>query len=223
MPSVMAIVLSRVEPPAPEVTETKVGLSASMRRSAIQSFCSPSAVLGGKNSNEKDRSPLASRSRSATADGTMPSRLSVFVGSERIRRGQDGEGLRVPVPSFGVIPDSPLDAEDLRTRVQKALDDVLAHQAEVLDAVSPDLAPLMDSVSNLLSGGKRLRAAFCYWGWRGAGGPEDAGALSVAASLEVFQAAALIHDDVMDGSDTRRGMPAVHRRFASLHRGNGWL
>jgi geranylgeranyl diphosphate synthase type I len=129
----------------------------------------------------------------------------------------------VPLRSVSVTPDSPLDAEDLRTRVQKALDDVLAHQAEVLDAVSPDLAPLMDAVSDLLRGGKRLRAAFCYWGWRAAGGPDTAGALTVAASLELFQAAALIHDDVMDGSDTRRGMPAVHRRFATLHRGNGWL
>jgi geranylgeranyl diphosphate synthase type I len=137
--------------------------------------------------------------------------------------GGQAEGHHVPLLSVDVTPDSPLDAEDLRTRVQKALDDALAHQAEVLDAVSPDLAPLMDAISDLLSGGKRLRAAFCYWGWRGAGGPDTAGALTVATSLEVFQGAALIHDDVMDGSDTRRGMPAVHRRFASMHRGNGWL
>jgi geranylgeranyl diphosphate synthase, type I len=122
-----------------------------------------------------------------------------------------------------VTPVSPLDAEDLRTRVQKGLDDVLAHQTAVLDQVSPDLAPLMDAIGDLLRGGKRLRAAFCYWGWRGAGGPENEGALEVAASLEMFQAAALIHDDIMDSSDTRRGMPAVHRRFAALHRGNGWL
>jgi geranylgeranyl diphosphate synthase type I len=125
-----------------------------------------------------------------------------------------------------VTPDSPLDAEDLRTRVQKVLDDVLARQAEALDEVTPDLSPLMDAVSDLLRGGKRLRAAFCYWGWRGAGGSgeaESSGALEVAASLEMFQAAALIHDDVMDASDTRRGMPAAHRRFAALHRGNGWL
>ena len=45
----------------------------------------------------------------------------------------------------------------------------------------------------------------------------------MASALELFQAAALIHDDVMDGSDTRRGQPAVHRRFAALHRGNHWL
>jgi geranylgeranyl diphosphate synthase, type I len=129
----------------------------------------------------------------------------------------------VALVSTDVTPASPLDAEDLRTRVQKVLDDMLAHQSEILDRVSPDLAPLRDAIGDLLRGGKRLRAAFCYWGWRGAGGPDNTGALEVAASLEVFQAAALIHDDVMDSSDTRRGLPAVHRRFSALHRGNGWL
>lgn len=117
----------------------------------------------------------------------------------------------------------PVDVEGLRHRVHKTLEDVLARQADVLDGVSEDLAPLMDSVSDLLRTGKRLRPAFCYWGWRGAGGADCDEIVSVAASLELFQAAALIHDDVMDGSDTRRGRPAVHRRFATLHRGNGWL
>ena len=46
--------------------------------------------------------------------------------------------------------------------------------------------------------------------------------MAAAASLEFLQACALIHDDVMDGSDTRRGLPAAHRRFAQLHRGEGW-
>jgi geranylgeranyl diphosphate synthase type I len=77
-------------------------------------------------------------------------------------------------------------------------------------------------VADLLDGGKRLRPAFCYWGWRGAGGPDVPEIATASASLEFFQAAALIHDDVMDGSDTRRGRPAVHRRFATLHRGSGW-
>ena len=117
----------------------------------------------------------------------------------------------------------PADVEDLRHRVQKTLDDFLARQSDVLDSVSADLAPLLDSVTDLLSGGKRLRPAFCYWGWRGAGGADCDEIVSVASALELFQAAALIHDDVMDGSDTRRGRPAVHRRMATLHRGNGWL
>ncbi len=120
-------------------------------------------------------------------------------------------------------PTSPLDADELRVRVQKRLDEFLAHQAPILDDVSPDLGPLTDSVIDLLRGGKRLRPAFCYWGWRGAGGDASDAAVTAATALELLQACALIHDDVMDGSDTRRGMPAAHRRFATLHRENEWL
>ena len=132
----------------------------------------------------------------------------------------------MPLGSDAVTPapaQHPLDAEDLRSRVDKSLDDLLAHQADVLDEVGEDLAPLMEAIADLLRGGKRLRPAFCYWGWRGAGGPDVPEIVTVAASLELFQAAALVHDDVMDGSDTRRGQPAVHRRIAALHRRHRWL
>lgn len=118
---------------------------------------------------------------------------------------------------------APLDVEELRSRVGKSLTDFLTGQVEMLDAVSEDLAPLAEAVSELLAGGKRLRPAFCYWGWRGAGGADTEEAVRAATSLELLQACALIHDDVMDGSDTRRGLPAAHRRFAALHRGNSWL
>src|SRR3954449_12611043 len=135
---------------------------------------------------------------------------------------------------------NPLDAEDLRTRVQKALADHLSVQAARLDQLGPDLGSMVDVIAELLQGGKRLRAAFCYWGWRGAGGPDCPQVIEAAGALELFQAAALLHDDVMDDSDTRRGRPAAHRRvggvpgpprrgrpaahrrMASLHRGNGW-
>lgn len=117
---------------------------------------------------------------------------------------------------------NPLDAEDLRVRVHKVLEDFLSRQVEALESVSPDCSPMVEAVADLMRGGKRLRPAFCYWGWRGAGGPDTEAILAASASLEFFQAAALIHDDVMDDSDTRRGMPAVHRRFATLHRGAGW-
>lgn len=117
---------------------------------------------------------------------------------------------------------SPLDAEDLRDRVHKALDAFLAHQADALEQVSPECTPLAEAVADLVRGGKRLRPAFCYWGWRGAGGPDNEQIVHAAAAMEMFQAAALIHDDVMDGADTRRGMPSVHRRFAARHAAAGW-
>ncbi len=117
---------------------------------------------------------------------------------------------------------SVLDRGDLRARVQKALDTFLAGQLPRLEAVSEELVPLTDALTELVSGGKRLRPAFCYWGHLGAGGDDDEPIVVAAASLELFQACAIIHDDVMDQSDTRRGRPAVHRRFSAQHRSEDW-
>ena len=124
---------------------------------------------------------------------------------------------------------APLDAADLRPRVQATIDDVLARQGALLANVSPDMEPLVSALRDLLAGGKRLRPAFAYWGWRGAtsdvtlGSAEESAVVHAVTGLEFLQACALIHDDVMDGSDTRRGLPAAHRRFAGVHRNEQWL
>lgn len=111
----------------------------------------------------------------------------------------------------------------LRPRIQQVLDGFLARQRAMFADISGDLLPLADAAADLLRGGKRLRPAFFYWGWRAAGGTGDDGAVITAASaLELFQAAALVHDDVIDDSDTRRGEPAVHRKFAADHNRHGW-
>ncbi len=125
----------------------------------------------------------------------------------------------------GAAPDaahSPLDAADLRARVQARVDATLADQSGVLRIVSPDVLTLVDAIAALLSGGKRLRAACAYWGYRAAGGADSEGIIAVATSMEFFQAAALLHDDVMDESDTRRGQPAAHRQLAARHTAQGW-
>jgi len=83
-------------------------------------------------------------------------------------------------------------------------------------------AVLKVTAAFVLNGGKRLRPQFCYWGWRGAGGEDDLRIINAAASLELLHAFALIHDDIMDASDTRRGRPTVHRSLARLHQRNGW-
>jgi len=118
---------------------------------------------------------------------------------------------------------SPLDAEDLRARVHKALAGFLDRQGPALESVSEDLEPAVHAIRDfVLDGGKRLRPAFAYWGWRGAGGEDGDDIVTAVGSLELLHACALVHDDVMDGSDTRRGQPAVHRRFAAIHRGERW-
>jgi geranylgeranyl diphosphate synthase type I len=117
----------------------------------------------------------------------------------------------------------PLDRDALRERVDKALAAFLAGQGSRLDSISPSLSPVQDAIGDfLLTGGKRMRPAFCYWGFRGAGGADSEAAVAAAACLELLQACALIHDDVMDGSDTRRGRPAMHRRFGALHAQESW-
>jgi geranylgeranyl diphosphate synthase, type I len=117
-----------------------------------------------------------------------------------------------------------LDRADLRGRVHATLAAFLTRQGERLAAIDPAaLAPVLEAARVLLLGsGKRLRPAFAYWGYRGAGGADRADVVAAVSALELVQASALIHDDVMDGSDTRRGEPSAHRRFAALHRADGW-
>jgi geranylgeranyl diphosphate synthase type I len=118
---------------------------------------------------------------------------------------------------------APVDRADLRTRVEQALAGFLAQQRARLTGIEAALTPVADALEDfVLRGGKRLRPAFAYWGYRGAGGTDSAAVIATVAALELVQTSALIHDDVMDGSDTRRGEPAVHRRFAALHRRQGW-
>ncbi len=119
-----------------------------------------------------------------------------------------------------------LDVEDVRSGVD-------AHLTAVVDALDADLShvgahAMVDELRASVAGGKRLRAAFCYWSWRAHGGVDTGGGahratvLGVGAALELFQAAALVHDDVMDDSDTRRGRPSTHRTFAAMHAAQGW-
>ena len=107
--------------------------------------------------------------------------------------------------------------------VAAQLDVFLTEKHQLLAQISPATLVLIDSIKTLATGGKRMRALLCYWGWRGAGGaPGSEDIIMAGAALELFQAAALIHDDIIDRSDTRRGGPSVHRQFSALHSANGW-
>lgn len=112
---------------------------------------------------------------------------------------------------------NPLDEQDFRNRVQSELQNFIDAQRPLLAAISSDTLPLVESLSDLVSGGKRLRAAFAYWGARATGYEDDDALVRACTSLEFLQACALIHDDVMDGSDTRRGKPAIHKQFEAQH------
>jgi geranylgeranyl diphosphate synthase type I len=94
----------------------------------------------------------------------------------------------------------------------------MAHLSET----DPSLEPLGAAVGRLVAaGGKRLRPAFVYWGHRATGAGHDEAVFTPAAAVELIHAFALIHDDVMDHSPTRRGLPAAHVAFADSHRQAG--
>lgn len=108
--------------------------------------------------------------------------------------------------------------------VEGRLQTLLQTESARWAAVDEELAvPLSDLISSVLSGGKRLRAAFCYWAFVGAGGDEaDPRVVDAGAALEMLHSAALLHDDVIDGSDRRRGAPTVHVEHARRHARMGW-
>jgi geranylgeranyl diphosphate synthase, type I len=119
--------------------------------------------------------------------------------------------------------DGPDDA--VISRVDAALTAFLDGRAASLQAVGPELGPVVEAARRIvLDGGKRLRPRFAYWGWRAVHGPDidDAPLVAAAASLELLHACALVHDDLMDASATRRGHPTAHTAFAALHREQSW-
>jgi geranylgeranyl diphosphate synthase, type I len=112
--------------------------------------------------------------------------------------------------------------DHVREHVGRVLTAFLGQQRRLVAGIADELLPVVDAAQDVLAGGKRLRAAFCYWGWRGAGGPDGTAILTAAAALELLHASALVHDDVLDASDTRRGRPTVHKTFAARHVAGGW-
>ncbi|MCH1865579.1 polyprenyl synthetase family protein [Nocardioides sp. CFH 31398] len=93
----------------------------------------------------------------------------------------------------------------------------LERRGRTLLEVSPELSPMVDALVAAGRGGKRLRATFALLGARSVAGGPVPGDVEVGAALEMFHLAALVHDDLMDRSVTRRGEPTVHRRFGDGH------
>ncbi|MFF3605816.1 polyprenyl synthetase family protein [Streptomyces sp. NPDC002463] len=97
-----------------------------------------------------------------------------------------------------------------KARVDEVLRRYAAEEADELTAVDPALGPVAGQLESAVADGKRLRAAFCYWGWRAVGQPDSDALVRAAASMELVHAAAVVHDDLIDDSPLRHGRPTAH-------------
>ena len=110
------------------------------------------------------------------------------------------------------------DLSQLRQRIDGVLADFTKVRSAALTEIGSELQPVASAMSEFITdGGKRFRPIFAYLGYLGAGAGEREEILRACTALELVHVCALIHDDVMDGSDTRRNKPAIHRLFQSLH------
>jgi geranylgeranyl diphosphate synthase type I len=122
-----------------------------------------------------------------------------------------------------VVP-VPTSLSTVSAAVEERLAALFAEERARWGALDPVLLEPLDSLATfVLSGGKRLRPAFCHWGFVGAGGdPTDPAIVDAGAAFELLQAFALVHDDVMDGSDVRRGARTAHLAHGDRHQRAEW-
>ncbi|MFI6209884.1 polyprenyl synthetase family protein [Streptomyces sp. NPDC051041] len=99
---------------------------------------------------------------------------------------------------------------DFKARIDTLLADFLIEETEQLLAIDEALQPVAEQLRAAAGHGKRLRAAFCYWGWRAAGQPDSDALVRAAASMELIHAAAIVHDDLIDDSPLRHNLPTAH-------------
>ncbi|MFJ5264699.1 polyprenyl synthetase family protein [Streptomyces sp. NPDC088387] len=111
------------------------------------------------------------------------------------------------------------DPTAFKRRVDEELHHFVAEEADQLAAIDPLLSPVAEQLEAAVASGKRLRAAFCYWGWRAVGQPDSDALLRAAASMELVHAAAVVHDDLIDDSPIRHGRPTPHVALRRAVRG----
>jgi geranylgeranyl diphosphate synthase type I len=99
--------------------------------------------------------------------------------------------------------------EELRSQVDDVLIGFLEERGRAVAEANDLVLELKELV---VAGGKRLRPSFCYWGYRAGGGGHCDEIVRAAASLELLHTFAIVHDDIMDDSDERRGKSTLHVR-----------
>lgn len=80
-----------------------------------------------------------------------------------------------------------------------------------LESENPELTEMCHYV--ISSGGKRIRPALCILSYGAVGGPDIEKSVKVGAAFEIIHSATLIHDDINDMGEIRRGRKTLHREY----------
>ncbi|MGW5454879.1 polyprenyl synthetase family protein [Nocardia sp. NPDC003979] len=150
----------------------------------------------------------------------MEAALSAGIGTPLSRSAAD---VLTAVDPVALTPGTPA----FVAAVEQVLTEFFASRREIVEPLGPVFVDAAEALEQfVVRGGKRTRPGFAWTGWLGAGGdpsaPEAAAVLTACAALELVQACALVHDDIIDSSRTRRGFPTVHIDFTDRHRTAGW-
>lgn len=121
-------------------------------------------------------------------------------------------------PTERVIADLAAIDDQVRAHIEALVDAQMGRWSQ--DGGDPSVQDVLAKYQEMaLSGGKRLRPGFAYWAFEGAGGDRSNPAIADAAvAVELLHTFALVHDDVMDQADTRRGIETIHVTYADRHR-----
>jgi geranylgeranyl diphosphate synthase type I len=110
-----------------------------------------------------------------------------------------------------------------RHRLEGELKEWFATRRTDTRSYAPEAEVLVDAVEGLvMAGGKRLRPALVYFGYLSCGGAAEGQVMPLAMATELIHGYLLIHDDIMDHAETRRGKPAAHAHFRDHHKAHGW-
>ncbi|MFC4456449.1 polyprenyl synthetase family protein [Deinococcus sonorensis] len=99
------------------------------------------------------------------------------------------------------LPALPLDRFEVRLR------EVLRSRVEFIELIGEDLAA---------AGGKRVRPSLVYLALRALGAHQHPQEHDLAVAVELLHSASLLHDDLLDNADTRRGQVTAFRRFGNV-------
>ena len=114
-------------------------------------------------------------------------------------------------------------SENFRTKLESQLHDWLTAKELAAAAESPSSRELTEVLTRFVArGGKRIRPALLYYTYRACGGVSDDKVMPMAMAVELLHTYLLIHDDIMDHADVRRGEPAAHVIYTDLHSSRGW-